>query len=348
LDESRQERKKYQEQTEKDSKHIQDLTRQCKEMERILMRKHPDSVSALIVASKNSGSPSSDDTASANTRKLLELRISQLENDALEQDRKSQTILANVQSRFNSVQSKYETHIGDLETQVLSLQDINAKLGEKVIRKTDEVNRLQNLKANVGVINSGTQTEDVAERDLGETQSNSCDRAVQTDPMKPSSATSTNSNRSTTKKSLQTQHSNRLTHSESSLQGDAHLMATIRGMRLDLAIKEKAVQRLTRELDECKKTIKKLQKENKDGVQKSSTSSTVVTPSRKVYDSAQYTDSHDTQALKDAQSRIRFLEKDYKVLHEKRLSDVRAGKFHVYRRDIISFVLSVENSTSCP
>lgn len=46
---------------------------------------------------------------------------------------------------------------------------------------------------------------------------------------------------------------------------DAHLMATIRGMRVDLAIKEKAMQRLTRELDECKKTMKKLQKE-RDGM----------------------------------------------------------------------------------
>ena len=46
---------------------------------------------------------------------------------------------------------------------------------------------------------------------------------------------------------------------------ETHLLATIRGMRVDLAIKEKALQRLTRELDECKKTIKKLQKEN-DGM----------------------------------------------------------------------------------
>lgn len=43
---------------------------------------------------------------------------------------------------------------------------------------------------------------------------------------------------------------------------ETHLLSTVRGMRVDLAIKEKALQRLTRELDECKKTIKKLQKEN--------------------------------------------------------------------------------------
>lgn len=50
---------------------------------------------------------------------MLEQRIAQLESDAKEQDLKAQQILANVQARFNSVQAKYETHIADLETQVL-------------------------------------------------------------------------------------------------------------------------------------------------------------------------------------------------------------------------------------
>ena len=42
---------------------------------------------------------------------------------------------------------------------------------------------------------------------------------------------------------------------------DAHLLATLRGMRVDLAIKDKAVQRLSKDLEECKKTIRKMQKE---------------------------------------------------------------------------------------
>lgn len=41
-----------------------------------------------------------------------------------------------------------------------------------------------------------------------------------------------------------------------------HLLATVRGMRVDLAIKEKALQRLTREVDECRRTIRKLQRDN--------------------------------------------------------------------------------------
>lgn len=48
LEETRAERKRALEMKEKDVKTIQDLQRQCREMERILMRKHPDSVSALI------------------------------------------------------------------------------------------------------------------------------------------------------------------------------------------------------------------------------------------------------------------------------------------------------------
>lgn len=48
LEETRAEKKRAQEQKERDAKTIQDLQRQCREMERILMRKHPDSVSALI------------------------------------------------------------------------------------------------------------------------------------------------------------------------------------------------------------------------------------------------------------------------------------------------------------
>lgn len=48
LDESRAEKRRTHEQSDTDAKTIQDLQRQCKEMERILMRKYPDSVSALI------------------------------------------------------------------------------------------------------------------------------------------------------------------------------------------------------------------------------------------------------------------------------------------------------------
>lgn len=237
LDESRADRKKITDQSDKDAKTIQDLHRQCKEMERILMRKHPDSVSALIVASKN---PNATDDKSA-SRRLLEQRIAQLEADAKEQDVKAQKILANVQSRFNSVQSKYEQHIGDLETQVLNLQEINAQLNETIMEQTEA------MKHKVVTIN---QTFDVPERDVAEKCSISC----QTDFKYPT--TNTPAKTLPIKKSKSSSDSLHMNGKD-----DSHLMATIRGMRVDLAIKEKAVLRLTRELDECKKTIKKLHKE---------------------------------------------------------------------------------------
>lgn len=118
LDDSRAEKKKLKAATDRDAKVIQDLQRSTKEMERILARKHPDSVSALIVANKSSSS--NNDNSSI--RKVLEKRIAQLEDDAKQQDVTAKNILASVQSRFNSVQGKYEAHIEDLETQVLSLQ----------------------------------------------------------------------------------------------------------------------------------------------------------------------------------------------------------------------------------
>lgn len=42
---------------------------------------------------------------------------------------------------------------------------------------------------------------------------------------------------------------------------DSQLLSSVRSMRIDLALKNKAMQRLTHELDDCKKTIRKLQRE---------------------------------------------------------------------------------------
>lgn len=48
LDDAKAQRDAAQQRREGDARTVQDLQRQCREMERILMRKHPDSVSALI------------------------------------------------------------------------------------------------------------------------------------------------------------------------------------------------------------------------------------------------------------------------------------------------------------
>lgn len=52
-----------------------------------------------------------------------------------------------------------------------------------------------------------------------------------------------------------------LSHGPGGSKEEAQLLSSMRSMRVDLAIKNKAMQRLTRELDDCKKTIRKLQRD---------------------------------------------------------------------------------------
>lgn len=109
-------------QNEKDAKCILDLNRQIKEMERIINRKHPDSVSALIVAAK-------DDVAGDSTRRVLEERIKTLEKEAITRDMQSSKIFLEVQEKFNQMKLKYESHIEDLE---LHVADLKSQLKKRV------------------------------------------------------------------------------------------------------------------------------------------------------------------------------------------------------------------------
>lgn len=309
IEENRFDRKKFQEISEQDGKKILDLQRQCKEMERILMRKHPDSVSALIVASKSS-SVSQDLSTSA--RKVLEDRIKQLEIDAKEQDKKAQQLLSNVQSRFKNVQDKYENHIQDLETQVLSLQQINLEQSKEL--------HMKNEKSTETI---STQTLDIPEKEKIETRS----IASQTLPAQ---------SRSSSAQSLVNKKSKIPTsQSENSIQAkeDANLMATIRGMRVELALKEKALLRHNRDLEDSKKTIKKLQKERDSYLAKekpsNSQASTAPHPPaapatpKKIYNPSHYQEGgDDSPAMKNAIEKLKLMESDFKSLYDKRIKDV--------------------------
>lgn len=303
LDENRVDRKKYQEISSRDSKTIQDLQRQCREMERILMRKHPDSVSALIVASRNSSNSAAD--SSSSTRKLLEERIAQLEADAKEQDKKAQGILANVQARFKTVQAKYENHIQDLETQVLSLQEINMEQSKELYAK-----------ASITSTATSTQTLDTPEKETVESRTIGIQTSITSNPPSRSGSAQSISGAKKSTKMLNSQSDNSIQSKE-----DAHLLATIRGMRVELALKEKAVQRLTRDLEEYKKTIRKLQKERDNYLTKEKQLVSTVTP-KKVYNPSHYQENFDSQSLKTALDKIKLLENDFKSLYEKRVKDV--------------------------
>ncbi|XP_039499916.1 centrosomal protein of 162 kDa [Drosophila santomea] len=406
LEEAHQERRRTGEGKEKDSRAIQDLQRQCREMERILMRKHPDSVSALIVASKSPGMCPLNDQENLTSRKLLEQRIAQLESDAKEQDRKAQQILANVQARFNSVQAKYETHIADLETQVLSLQEINTKLNEQIESQVRTLDRYMQKRAD-RYYNNCTQTEPleddgsvggglnhgratpVSSTTMGtQTQAAIGTRDHSTNtigcpspalvcqqqhlhpahghlhPHAPSASSSTsstanstpNTSRPNSKQSGGQRRSplvtagpsklpisqsdstlSLLSHGGGGSKEEAQLLSSVRSMRVDLAIKNKAMQRLTRELDECKKTIRKLQRDREasgSGSQpgskldlRSQASGGSLQRRSSGYDHHHHSDhipaATESQALKEAQNKYRLLEADYKTLHDKRLQDLK-------------------------
>lgn len=130
-----------------------------------------------------------------------------------------------------------------------SLQQINQILHEKL----DAQARLKSSNNNymVDQQSCGTQTLSLADK----TSCITASVCTQTEPKSPAVSPAPKS--APTKKPIK---------SVTSTKEETHLLATVRGMRVDLAIKEKALQRLTRELDECKKMIKKLQKENESKI----------------------------------------------------------------------------------
>lgn len=199
-------------QNEKDARCILDLNRQVKEMERIIARKHPDSVSALIVAAKNDQSESN-----LSTRKLLEERIQKLEAELAMRDQQSSKVFLEVQEKFTEMKMKYESHIEDLELHVNDLKDQLKRRGDvyDIYTQTTDEQRLSRR-------DSGSQTASVAP------------------PKVP----------------VQKIPSTKRIDKE-----DAHLLATIRGLQADLVNKEKVVAKLQKELDEARKTNKRLQKE---------------------------------------------------------------------------------------
>ncbi|XP_037931925.1 centrosomal protein of 162 kDa-like [Teleopsis dalmanni] len=349
LEETRQDKKRAQELKEKDTKVIQDLQRQCREMERILMRKHPDSVSALIVASKNPGKCTSNDQENLNSRKLLEQRIAQLEADAKAQDLKAQQILANVQARFNSVQAKYETHIADLETQVLSLQEINTKLNEKIESQVRTLDYFVSKKSEQ-YYNNSTQTDDIkiVEEETENTSStvrvttSACTQTANTKTSTRDHSTNTigTSNQHSASSTSPTTDLNDLRQTPVSyhdhhfqmsaytpLKKDAHLLATL-AVFVDLPLR-KPLSADTQMSSWYVSDIATYPSSVRFGTLKSDKPhSTPSTLSRRHYDASHNADqtpaNTESQALKEAQNKIKLLEADYKTLHDKRLQDLKS------------------------
>ncbi|RZC42591.1 centrosomal protein of 162 kDa, partial [Asbolus verrucosus] len=281
-------------QNEKDAKCIQDLNRQIKEMERIIARKHPDSVSALIVAAKN-------DAAESNltARKILEDRIKILEEEASNRDSQSSRIFMDIQEKFNQMKLKYESHIEDLE---LHVNDLKTQLKRK-IDTFDVYTQTQNDETKI--------------------------------PQKDTLTVSTQTEQKMTKRQ----------EKSAEVKEDAHLIATIRGLQADLTNKEKVVSKLQREVDELKKTNRKLQKEREGSLRSLNDKREFRSYPEKL--AAQVKTPVDEEELKflradrdKMKQQLCRIEEDYQALKSKRLHDLNALQ-EAHEREIATYVANV-------
>ncbi|XP_043252093.1 centrosomal protein of 162 kDa [Colletes gigas] len=195
------------------SKKITDLNRQVREMERILKRKNPDSVSALILTAN-----SEQDKIGAEKLRLLEERIASLENEIKAKDDLAQTKLEEFQKKFADMKEKYITQIMELEEKLLEVNIKDRKVCNDMFTQT----------LSKPVENKSVETVRKEER-----------------------AGSFEKEKPLIKVGAKTQSSKE----------DAHLLATIRGLKLELTNKDKTVLKITKEFQELQKTNKRLQKE---------------------------------------------------------------------------------------
>ncbi|XP_050682257.1 centrosomal protein of 162 kDa isoform X1 [Leptidea sinapis] len=145
----RNERKNLTVQHEKDVTVIQDLQRQVKEMEMILKRKHPDSVSALIVASKAS-------SVEDNKKKLLEERIQRLELELKDKESHFQSVLLTLQDKFGDMKQKYESHIVDVERKLMEERKLNNEMKNKINKSNLHDAAVQTVPKNHNTVASQT------------------------------------------------------------------------------------------------------------------------------------------------------------------------------------------------
>ncbi|CAH0563475.1 unnamed protein product [Brassicogethes aeneus] len=270
-------------QNDKDARCIQDLNRQIKEMERIIARKHPDSVSALIVAAKK------DETDSTLTaRKILEDRIKTLEQEATTRDNQSSKVFVEIQDKFNLMKGKYESHIEDLELHVSDLKS--------------------QLKRKVDTYDVYTQTA-VEEQKIPQKESHSV--SVQTETVVAKAPKVAPVKRQESK-------------------SEAHLIATIRGLQADVTNKEKIAMKLQKDVDELRKTNRRLQKEREGSLKSLNDKKEFRSyPDKLALQSKASSDislDDDARLLKNErdklQKQLRRLEEDYQILKDKRIFDL--------------------------
>lgn len=170
---------------------------------------------------------SKSSTVEDNKKKLLEERISRLQQELKDKEDHFQGILLTLQEKFGDMKMKYENHIIDVERQLMEDRKVNNELKNKI------------------------------------NKANMVDAAVQTVP-KPLHTISTQTFLKPDRASSAVAVS-RLSQNSAlllnKLKEDSYLVATIKGLQAELTVKQRTIAKINRETEELRKNLRNLQKE---------------------------------------------------------------------------------------
>lgn len=302
-----------------DNKKVMDLNRQVREMERILKRKNPDSVSALILTA-NSG----QEKIGTEKVKLLEERIVTLESEIKTKENLAQQNLIDLQRKFSDMRDKYVMQVTELEAKLSEVTAKEHKLHNDMFTQT-MVKYVENKS-----VETNRRDDRVSIMDKEDKKDQKAGSKVGPKSQNPKE--------------------------------DAHLIATIRGLQLEITNKDRAVLKLTKESQELQKTNRRLQKErekllndrrsfrsmdfdkvfqktkNGDGNDQNSNvyqnghvadSQRLSSSTTKLYDPIQYTETSKNGVIKKLtnendilKEELNKINKDFMALKSKRLHDL--------------------------
>lgn len=162
-----------------------------------------------------------------NKRKLLEERISRLEEELKDKENHFQSILLTLQDKFGDMKQKYENYIIDIERQLMDDRKTNAELKSKVLK--------------LNLVHASTQT-------IQKSQNTVASQTFMKTSERASSAVI----------SRMPQNSALILNK---LKEDSYLVATIKGLQSELTVKQRTIAKINRETEELKKNLRTLQKE---------------------------------------------------------------------------------------
>lgn len=168
---------------------------------------------------------SKSSTVEDNKKKLLEERIDRLEQELKDKENHFQGILLTLQEKFGDMKQKYESHIIDVERQLMEDRKVNTELKNKINR------------------------------------ANMVDSAVQTVPKSQqtvASQTFIKPDRASSAVSRLSQNSALFLNK---LKEDSYLVATIKGLQSELTVKQRTIAKINRETEELRKNLRNLHKE---------------------------------------------------------------------------------------